>query len=74
MLSYANTREKIYMIVGAIAAALTGIAYPLGFIFFGQMLKVFTDREQAQTRGLDFMIKLVIAGSLYWIFSKHHLI
>jgi hypothetical protein len=44
MLNYANTRENIYMIVGVIAAALTGITYPLGFIFFGQMIKVFADR------------------------------
>jgi len=70
MLGFANAQENFYMIVGTIAAALTGISSPIALIFFGQMVSVFTDKSQAAIKGFDFMVKLVIIGAFYWIFSN----
>lgn len=72
LFKYADSKDKLMLFIGTLAAVAAGTAFPFFMIFFGDISTVFIDsnRSHAARDAFDVTVKFFIIGLVTWGVSK----
>ena len=69
MFGFSTSRERVYMGVGSLSAALAGVTFPFFLMYFGQITAIFSQPATAAEQGFQLMLKFLLIGCVYWVLS-----
>lgn len=69
MFRFTTTLEKIKLVIGCIAALVSGGVFPFFLLFFADITTVYDEnhRDESAQRGWDLCVKFFYVGAATWI-------